>query len=661
MLKLHSLIVEDFGPFRGEQTVRFSDDDGIVIVYGENGRGKTSLLNAIRYALFGRVLTRSAQAISLQKIQNWESAKHGKFGFKVILHFTHAGSRYELTRECRARMAVSVPVSDNDYVQNHYLRKDGIVLGPSQAEDEIARIMPERVSRFFLFDGELLQQYEELLRDESDMGRQIKESIERILGVPILVNARADLRQLLDDAQKKESKAAQSNQQTQELGNHHARLIEERSGHAAEQARLEGALEQKKSQKASLDEAIKQIERYRSLYKELSQSQAEVEEIDRKRVEREARLKELMADAWRGMLTRRIRAAREEVETELAENRTTESNRSTARQLIGQIRSGIDKGDCPTCRRPLDDASAKALRDLLTSLEDQSSETIGSSTRIEELTARATLLRSVEGTDRSEVVREVIQNIEDYRVQRHVKIDRINEIREQTRGLDESEHRRLHADYDRSVQDILILEQGIGKERDAVAKADEDIRRIQRKLDLVAGADLSRERRRREMCNGLFELFIEGVGVYREELRGKVERDATELFRLLTTEPEYQGLKINENYGLTIIHNDGESIPVRSAGVEHIVALSLMGALQKNAPMQGPIIMDSPFGRLDDGHTTKVLKALPRMASQVVLLIYESEVGRDLARSMLLGELKKEYEIIRRTARHSTLELASGG
>ena len=77
---------------------------------------------------------------------------------------------------------------------------------------------------------------------------------------------------------------------------------------------------------------------------------------------------------------------------------------------------------------------------------------------------------------------------------------------------------------------------------------------------------------------------------------GSVEADATELFLQLTTEPEYTGLRINESYGLTILHQDGSEIPVRSAGAEHVVALSLVGALQRNAPLQGPIFIDSPFG-----------------------------------------------------------------
>lgn len=114
--------------------------------------------------------------------------------------------------------------------------------------------------------------------------------------------------------------------------------------------------------------------------------------------------------------------------------------------------------------------------------------------------------------------------------------------------------------------------------------------------------------------------------------------------------------RFNDSYGLTIVHQDGSEIPVRSAGAEHIVALSLMGALQRNAPLRGPIVMDSPFGRLDDVHTTKVIQALPSMADQVLLLVYESELDPTEARNQLKGKLRKEYKITRRSARHSEIE-----
>ena len=75
-------------------------------------------------------------------------------------------------------------------------------------------------------------------------------------------------------------------------------------------------------------------------------------------------------------------------------------------------------------------------------------------------------------------------------------------------------------------------------------------------------------------------------------------------FVKLTGDKDYVGLQINDNYGLEIIHRSGRKVPGRSSGYEHIVALSLIGALHMNAPLRGPIIMDSPFWTIGS-HTQK--------------------------------------------------------
>src|SRR2546425_12943454 len=61
LFRLLSITVTDFGPFKGEQTIIFPGEPGLTIVYGENMRGKTSLLNAIRYAFFGKVIGRRSE------------------------------------------------------------------------------------------------------------------------------------------------------------------------------------------------------------------------------------------------------------------------------------------------------------------------------------------------------------------------------------------------------------------------------------------------------------------------------------------------------------------------------------------------------------------------------------------------------------------------
>ena len=124
---------------------------------------------------------------------------------------------------------------------------------------------------------------------------------------------------------------------------------------------------------------------------------------------------------------------------------------------------------------------------------------------------------------------------------------------------------------------------------------------------------------------------------------------------MTTEKQDFSGLTINESYGLTIRHCDGRAEEARSAGAEHVVALALMGALQRNAPLRGPIVMDSPFGRLDENHTANVIQTLPDMADQVVLLIYEAEVGKTRMRELLGSRLVREYQLERVSARRTNV------
>ncbi len=655
MLALRSLALENFGPYKGQQRIEFPADGGVSIVYGENMRGKTTLLNAIRYALFGTVLTRRETRLTFAHIENWEEATLGHHGFKVILTFQHDGASYELTRECRLRKSVASPQSDSDYEQLCFLQRNGAALGPDEANDELVRIMPESVSRFFLFDGELLQQYEELLRAESDMGQRIKVSIERILGVPVLTNARTSVKRLLDEAQKAESKAAQKSQETQELGNNHMRLIEQRAAHEAEIARLSDDAAQLRTKKRGLEEDVKKYERLLALFNERERINKEIADIDKRQADKETRLKEIMTGAWRGVLAPKLTKALADLEGQRDALQAASSRKTAAAYLISMIEDGLQGGCCPACDTKITESSRKALARLKERFKGESQQE-GNQSELDPLLRKISVLREVSGAFSADLARELSDDIGDCRMERHVKTHRLSEIEEATRALDESEHRRIQGNYDHTIKEITLVEQGIQREREALTRVEQDIEKVQRKLDQLGGADLAHDRHRREVATDLYDLLNEAVDVYRDKLRRKVEADASALFLKLTTEPDYSGLQINESYGLSILHKDGTVIPVRSAGAEHIVALSLMGALQKNAPLQGPIIMDSPFGRLDDRHTTKVVESLPDMAAQVMLLVYESEMEPRIARERLQGNLKREYRIGRITARHSTIE-----
>lgn len=649
MLRLHRLTMANFGPFKGEQSIVWPDEDGVTIVYGENMRGKTTLLNAIRYALFGKVLGRGSREESLHDIGNWEAHAEGTYGFKVILSFEVGDRQYELTRTCCPRPGIDVPQGDIDYVQESFLQRDGVVLGPEQGKVELERIMPEQVSRFFLFDGELLQEYEQLLRDEHNMGREITAAIERILGIPVLTNGRTDLRVLHDNAQRQESRVAQQDKKTQELGVHLNMLIEQRENHDKEVGRLNEDLENLRAERARLEDTLRKTTSAKALLDEQERLEGEIKGIDERRQQKEMQLKNVMKDAWRGMLDAKLRPVSAGIQRQIAQSEAEQRSAG----MIAQIKQALAEGQCPTCAQTLTAQASEHLEHLVAA--NTSAPTGEDDHETSRLRRVDDALRAFVRPDQTELVRTLMRDIDDLATQKADKQGRLGETREKTRGIDQSEVRRYSGERDEALKEIALVEEGLKAQEKTLEVVTDNIARLNEQLGRQGGADVAKARRKRELCARLGVLFDESISVYRDRLRVRVERDATDLFRHLTTEPEYERLQINDSYGLTIVHQDGQTVPVRSAGAEHIVALSLMGALQKNAPLRGPLIMDSPFGRLDEKHTTNVIEALPRMAPQVTLLVYTNELNPEQARAILRGRLRAEYEMGRVSARHTAL------
>ncbi|WP_328429169.1 SMC family ATPase [Streptomyces sp. NBC_00443] len=97
-MRLHRLDVTAFGPFGGSQTVDFDALSlaGLFLLHGPTGAGKTSVLDALCYALYGSVpgARQSGQGMALR-------SDHAAAGTRteVRLELTVAGRRLEVTRQ----------------------------------------------------------------------------------------------------------------------------------------------------------------------------------------------------------------------------------------------------------------------------------------------------------------------------------------------------------------------------------------------------------------------------------------------------------------------------------------------------------------------------------------------------------------------------------
>jgi DNA sulfur modification protein DndD len=151
-------------------------------------------------------------------------------------------------------------------------------------------------------------------------------------------------------------------------------------------------------------------------------------------------------------------------------------------------------------------------------------------------------------------------------------------------------------------------------------------------------------------------VFAESIEKLREKLRKHVQERASEAFQELTTQKTYSGLEINANFGLKILDETGADVAIRSAGAEQIVALSLIDGLARTGRSAGPVVMDTPFGRLDLKHRDNILKYLPTTTSQLVLLVHGGEIRRPRDLDPISQRIGGSYEIKEVNARHSKIE-----
>lgn len=648
MLRIKAIHMKDFGAFKGEQSFALPEGEGVSIFYGENMRGKTTLLNAFRFALIGKIVGRGRREVSFHDMINWEARSEGARSFEVRLELTHAGANYRLIRNCRPKTGTTDPASHDDYVTDYYLERGGHILPPQQAALELERILPAQIARFFLFDGELLQEYEDLLHSESDSGRKISQAIERILGLPTLTKSRDSLKAALDRAESRVALAAQGDQKTREFGNQLQSLVEEREVLTRDLFRQEKDLEDLRGRKAAIEDDMRRRERMAALLDKRDRLEGEVEELEGLIGSKASDITRAMGSAWSAVIRDRLRTA-------VGEHRKREAELQgavTRAQVLKDLAEG-DNQACPTCLQPVSpDAQAK-IRALL---PDEDGRTAADDQR--ELAAVRRRLDALEeqlAQANPDALRLLWADLEAKRRDVYAKKGEIEEIGKQLSGDAEDELKGLRRESESVVRQIAALEDGIAETGIKLAENASYRDSIQKRLDKLAGTEMEAERKRRDLASRLYELFNQSVDLYRDQLRHRVEADASRYFLQLTTEPDYAGLRINDSYGLTIVHRDGSDIPVRSAGAEHVVALSLVAALQNNAQLRGPIVIDSPFGRLDGAHRANIVETLPDMADQVIVLVYEEELPPARAREALKGRLRAEWALERQSARHTRL------
>lgn len=366
---------------------------------------------------------------------------------------------------------------------------------------------------------------------------------------------------------------------------------------------------------------------------------------------------QLAGQAWCDLLAPRLIAKREALSLEQKRMTDLIGKRIRIQALIDQTMQYLANSVCPTCNRPTAEEKRAPKERELENLRTELRSLGGDDQNLADVTVQLQTLSKLIGQGVGERLSDTDKDLA--RLERDLaKIEnKIEELREKTKGFDTDEIMKKRSLRDHLNKDEMRISLDIEDRKVKINEADKELRILSQRMTMSNDSQRgARGAQMVDLCEKLYASFSLSIERLREALRQTVQTKASEAFRAMSTQKAYQGLQINENYGLTILDQNGQEVPLRSAGAEQIVALSLIDGLSHAGRSAGPVVMDTPFGRLDTKHRKNILAYLPNSASQLILFVHDGEIRGTDDLDVLAHRIGGRYEIKEISPSNSVLE-----
>lgn len=615
----------------------------IILFGGLNGAGKTSILTAVRLALFGRqsfsqLLSNGDYVDALSELIH-KGVGHGgvQDNASIELEFKYSQNGEENTYKV-------IRGWKRGKKDNLCLEKDGIQipeLNYEQCQGFLNELIPTGIADLFFFDGEKIA---ELAEDES--GSVLKTAVRRLLGLDVIAKLKSDLNIFL----KKQGAGALSQSLKEEMNSlDEQRIIHERK---AEKLRSKADFIVENIREESRKIHVKEAELTQSggaWAKTREDEQQKVESLLKEKVELEKQIRMEMETNLPFSLAPK---AMQRLQTQIKQEQQVKKKQSFGNELdsfLETLCSKYPSFDTEMAQNAIADSFKAHVGEfdstnLLLDISDRQSNTIDY--QLSNL-SQDSFARFDRARVRLQKVEEEIDNASS-NIARAPEQEQVQELFADVRALDKKKEQliieyhdllekakrelRLALDTARQIQKLH------DKHKDQSSK-DQSVSNAQNSILLLEkfGEQLTKAR-----VNQLENEFVKSY----KKLARKEDLQLTASINPATFDVELideHGIKINRK--------------AMSAGEKQIYAISILEALGRTSGRKLPIIIDTPLGRLDSHHRDKLVENyFPTASHQVVILSTDTEIDRNYT-SLIQDDLARTYEIcFDGTTKSSTLK-----
>ncbi|MCZ8045828.1 MAG: AAA family ATPase [Microcystis aeruginosa K13-05] len=591
-------------------TFNLHPDRKIQIIFGNNGHGKTSLMTGILWCLYGGDIVSKETLKTYFYRGEGDSSSAEEKEMRVELNFIKNEKNYFISRQAKLKFNGS---SSYPSVEEALFYEDGTMR--SNSREYIEALLPKSIRDFFCFDGLKIEQYTQITQT-----KEAKEAIEKVLGIPELRNLRDDTEKALQELENRLNKAKGTSQtfrdKLQEL-----RELEEDID--LKKGQLKNAKDSEKYAIIIYQDAQEKAAQIESLREKLE----EIHNLEKKRIGLQTQLDNLQKsiDSWlkKASIPLLINFVQEMVDDlQVTSLKSTYKTNSTA-----ILKAILDDESC-LCGRCLDKNSRDFILQQIAELESLE---VDNATRIEKDQIRIDL----QGIMRDNAKFSNYSQLLLQRDRLEEEIEEINQhirqLKQETTGIDQDSVREIWRKVGESGKNVEMIQERIERLQKEIEIKEKQLENLRKEVEILASENqttwmLSNQVK---MARGLKNATNELIEWHIDNSQKMINQVTSDRYLQVTNKPEeYRGVEITPEYTLGIRTITGKLLnpDVLSAGEKEALAFAFITGLNQITDTCVPLIMDTPFGHLDQEHQKNIINSLPNLNSQVIILATDRDL-----------------------------------
>ena len=655
-MKIRSIQLKNWGPFEGPHSIELDVSAGspVVVVHGENGRGKTSTMRSLFWCLYGTVRDGYGYKVPTHELVNNQCCNDGQsseFGVQLIVEFD--AKDYEISRTGRVRQTPDGLVIESEEMSFRPVGEHPY--SESKSVDMINLMLEEDIADFYLFDGEKLASVEKKLNKNDSDGQQfVQRSVERALGLSFADRLMSDIESVSSGFSDAISGQAKLLDASEKLVLRKQVIEAQIEGHASDKKKILDMQASLERERGDIANQLHDFDLIRDRLVERQLLETEVVSDSKKLDEKRQELRHEADSSWYWPISKKLDAITLDLEASFDKSKKIDESNSMTLAKLHLLESNLSSHSCALCGSEVDESSKKGIESRIKDLQGQIV-----AQDLDDPMVFADQLRMLSGyrekSKRFPVLEEILKSIASSDLELLTKKSRIAELGEQMGAVATPNILDLENKKDQLTTRISESEKLMEKLDEEISTAKSSLKTIQLKIQESPDLDPI-ERRKLEISDALDQILRESYDEFREKMRLQVEAASSNILLQLSSEVEYQKVSISPKYQVAMLDTNHQVLPNPSSGYSQILALAFIGGLADVAGSDKFVVMDTPWGRVDRGNRKLIMQWIRERSNQTIIFVQSGELTPSEAREHFGSKMGRQLSIVRQGPNSSKIE-----